>query len=107
MGWVGRKRFESSFDVDTSTLTLDLTEPISINPAFGLARNSEARTEFRAPIGVAKITKSIGAEDRLLIRSWASPAARGSESLMVTPTPLRAKPSPIEVPIKPDPTIFT
>ena len=63
--------------------------------------------ELRAPIGVAKITRSMGAEVGLLIRSWASPAARESESLMVTPTPLRAKPSPIEVPIKPEPTIFT
>ena len=107
IGCVGRKRVVGIAEVDTSTLTLDFTDPISINADSGLVAYSLSRSDFTAPRGVAKMTRSTAALDGLFTRSPASACARGSLSTIVTPTPLRARPRPIEVPMRPEPRIRT
>jgi hypothetical protein len=81
MGWVGRNLCGGKVDAATSTLTLDFTELISINAAFGLAANSPSIRDSRAPIGVAKITNSMGLEDALLTQIIGQTLSPGIEIL--------------------------
>jgi len=105
MGWVGKNLAEVRLDVETSTLTLVFIEATSINAALGFKANSLSRTAESDPTGIAKMTRPISVPGSLLTRSRANDWALGSVSTISTDSPFATAASPIEVPMRPHPTM--
>ena len=104
---MGKNRLESAEIVLTLSSTSPLILPTSINVECGFSAISSSMTRDSWEVGIAKTTSSGSTTVAPPTRSLANEADVGSESIISTTTPRWIKPSPIEVPINPEPTTLT